>query len=412
MTTTGLLQTLGLRSPAGNTRPGGKQPGGPTGPTGPIKRPHYDPPDEVRQPAKEKGSGTGGGAGKDLSDDELKKILSSLPTDPVKRTEVVADAVSRITDIARRDPIARALRDWLAKKQPFTSDANARKKLDEGIKSLVEKGIKEGLLALVSGVLGKEPGKIDRDQKAKDPITTPENDTGEHIVKSPEFDLPIDKPGKVKHTNFQFLSAPTSVTGGKYFSIKLRTPTNFKPGKAGSAYVAISSKADFDAKSPRRASDVKFDSKGDLSLSIVAPLEAGRYVMYVVVGPSREEQPLHELDVIVPTSGTKAPGGAAPPKGAINDTDLKDKLKSLPTGAPQRVLALAELATEVSEPAKRDPIVKALRGLIVKLQPVVPDDGANKAIDDAIGDLVGKGALDGIRKLLEGVAGKKAEAVK
>jgi hypothetical protein len=101
----------------------------------------------------------------------------------------------------------------------------------------------------------------------------------------------------------------------------------------------------------------------------------------------------------------------APPKGPLSDTDLKDKLKSLPTSPPQRVLALAELVTEVSEAVKRDPIVKALRGLIVKIQPVMPDDEAKKAIDDAISDLVGKGVLEGIKKLLEGLAGKKAEKV-
>ncbi|GEM_PF-2687575 len=320
MTTTGLLQSLGLRALPDTARPGGTLPGGPKGPTGPLKPPNYDPPDEVRAPpkAKDTGGGTGkgnapdpGGKGdfRQLTDEQLQKILSSLPTDPVKRTEVVADAVSRISDKARRDPIARGLRDWLANKQPFTSDANARKKLDEGIKDLVDKGVKDGLLALVSGLLGKDPGQVDRDKKAKDPITRPENDVGEHIGKSPEFDLPLDKPGKVTHTHFEFLKAPDSVTGGKYFSFKLRTPTSFKPGVSGNAYVAISSKADFDAKSPHRESEVKFDTKGDLSLSIVAPLDAGRYVMYVVVGPSREDRPVHEFDVTVTTRGTKAPGG-------------------------------------------------------------------------------------------------------
>ncbi|HMC16813.1 MAG TPA: hypothetical protein VKI18_14340, partial [Albitalea sp.] len=114
-----------------------------------------------------------------LADEQLEKILSSLPDDPVKRTEVVAGAVSRITEKARRDPIARGLRDWLANKQPFTSDANARKKLDDGIKDLVEKGVKEGLLALVSGLLGKAPTEVDRNKKPKDPITLPEKDPGE-----------------------------------------------------------------------------------------------------------------------------------------------------------------------------------------------------------------------------------------
>lgn len=320
MTTPGLLQTLGLRATTGTARSGGPLAGGGTGrgrqPTGPIKPSLADPPDEVRAPpGKPDGNAPFDGTVTDparrkppapLSDEQVRKVLASLPDDPVKRTEIVAGAVSRISEAARRDPIARGLRDWLARKQPFTSDANARRKLDEGIRDLVDKGIKEGLLQLVSGLLGREPVEIDREKRDKDPIKRPGNDTGEHIGKSPEFDLPIDKPPRVRATHFEFLAAPDHVMGGKRMAIRLRTPSTFRPGVAGAAYVAISSRADFEAKSPHRESDVKFDSKGDLSLSIVAPLESGRYVMYVVVGSSREERPVHEFSVTVATPGTQA----------------------------------------------------------------------------------------------------------
>ena len=72
---------------------------------------------------------------------------------------------------------------------------------------------------------------------------------------------------------------------------------------------------------------------------------------------------------------------------------------------------LADLVTKVSDAAKRDPIVRALRDVIVKIQPVMPDAEAKKKIDKAIDDLVTKGVKEGLMALLKVGVGKEPTPV-
>ena len=289
-TTRGLLQTLGLNTPTrGSTSGGGAKPGGATGPTGPLKAPNYDPPEETPGPKK-----------KTLTDAELEKALKSLPTDPPKRAEALADLVTKVSDKAKRDPIVRALRDTIAKIQPIMSDADAKKKIDKAIDDLVDKGVKEGLMQLLKAVVGKEPTPVDRDAPRQDGPNVPEKDLKEHIFKLPEMPLPFDQPPKVRRNSFELLGLSKSYKPSKYFDFKLRTPDWFQVnGRMGAGWVVIASKDDFDKTSgrPTRLRDKRIDSKGELSMSLAAPDEPGRYVVYIVVGSGPEDHPVHEFDV-------------------------------------------------------------------------------------------------------------------
>jgi hypothetical protein len=289
-TTRGLLQALGLTSPAGTNPAGaGTKPMGATGPTGPLKPSNYDPPEEVPGPKK-----------KTLTDAELEKALKSLPTDPPKRAEALADLVTKVSDAAKRDPIVRALRDTIAKIQPIMSDADAKKKIDKAIDDLVAKGAKEALMAILKAVVGKAPTPVDRDAPRKDGPNMPEKDLGEKIIKSPEIPLPFDKPPKVRRNSFEFVGLSKSYKPSKYFDFKLRTPDWWEPaGKMGYSYVVIAAKDDFDKTSgrPSRLRDKRIDSKGELSMSLAAPDDPGRYVLYIVVGSGPEDYPVHEFDV-------------------------------------------------------------------------------------------------------------------
>jgi hypothetical protein len=289
-TTRGLLQALGLTSPAGTNPTGaGTKPMGATGPTGPLKPSNYDPPEEVPGPKK-----------KTLTDAELEKALKSLPTEPAKRAEALADLVTKVSDAAKRDPIVRALRDTIAKIQPIMSDADAKKKIDKAIDDLVAKGAKEALMALLKAVVGKAPTPVDRDAPRKDGPNMPEKDLGEKIIKSPEIPLPFDKPPKVRRNSFEFVGLSKSYKPSKYFDFKLRTPDWWEPaGKMGYSYVVIAAKDDYDKNKgrPTRLRDKRIDSKGELSMSLAAPDEPGRYVLYIVVGSGPEDYPVHEFDV-------------------------------------------------------------------------------------------------------------------
>jgi hypothetical protein len=291
-TTRGLLQTLGLTTPAGaGANPGGARPPGNTGPTGPLKAPYDVPHDEIAAPVKKD---------KGLGDAELQKALKNLPSDPPKRAEALADLVTKVSDTAKRDPLVRALRDTIAKIQPLMSDADAKKKIDKAIDDLVSKGAKEALMALLKAAVGKAPTKVDRDAPRKDGPNMPEKDLNEKIFKLPEIPLPFDKPPKVRRNSFEFVGLSKSYKPSKYFDFKLRTPEWFQVnGKMGAGWVVIASKDDFDKTSgrPTRLRDKRIDSKGEVAMSLAAPDEPGRYVIFIVVGSGAENHPVEEFDV-------------------------------------------------------------------------------------------------------------------
>jgi hypothetical protein len=237
---------------------------------------------------------------KTLDDTELAKALQSLPTDLPKRAEALAELVTKVSDAAKRDPIVRALRDVIVKIQPVMSDAEAKKKIDKAIDDLVAKGVKEGIMALLKVVVGKDPTQVDRDGLPKYGPNVPEKDLGEKIFKLPEMPLPFDKPPPVRRNSFEFLGLSKSYKPSKYFDFKLRTPDWFEVnGRMGAGWVVIASKEDFDKNNgrPTRLRDKRIDAKGEISVSLAAPDDAGRYVIYIVVGSGPEAHPVHEFDV-------------------------------------------------------------------------------------------------------------------
>lgn len=285
MAKSGLLDALGLTAPPlGRSRGINPLTGGP-GPTGPLRKPNDVPREELPSPKK-----------KDMSDADLKKALSGLPADPLKRADALADIVLGVSDKLRRDPIVRALRDTIAKIVPFMSTDEAKKELDKAIKDLVEKGIKAGIKALLEAAAGKV-----RDKTPADGPTMPERDLKERILKLPELPLPIDKPPKLKVNRFRIENLPKTTPPSKYFNFTLTTPDWFKVDDAnlGAAWVVIAAK-DAYAKAngrPPRLRDKKIDSKGKLSLSLAAPDDPGAYVIYVVLGSGPEDSSLEEFTV-------------------------------------------------------------------------------------------------------------------
>lgn len=276
-TTRGLLQTLGL----------GPRPG--PGPTGPLKQPGDRPREELPAPKKTS-----------ISDAQIADALKKLPADPRKQGEALADLVTRIGDAARRDPIVRKLRDVIVKVQPVLPDGEAKKKIDKAIDDLVEKGIKEGIKALLTAVVGKAPTEVNREQPKPQGPSMEERDLKERILKSPELPLPFDKPPKLRRNAFEFVGLARSYKASKYFDFKLRTPDWFQPGgKLGAGWVVIGAKDEFDKTSgrPRRLRDKRIDSRGELPMSLAAPDDAGRYVVFIVVGSGPENHPVHEFEV-------------------------------------------------------------------------------------------------------------------
>jgi hypothetical protein len=112
-----------------------------------------------------------------------------------------------------------------------------------------------------------------------------------------------------------------------------------------------------------------------------------------------------------PTGPLRKPGDVPRDelKKTLSDAELAKALKDLPVEPLKRVDALADIVLHVGDKIRRDPIVRALRDAIVKIQPIMDDKDAKKKIDKAIDDLVAKGIKAGIKALLEAAAGKVRE---
>ena len=267
-----LLKTLGLSSPASGVPSNSPQPGGPTGPTGPLRRPGDMPREEIRgKPQK-----------RPLTNEQFDELYKRLPANPRQRAEALAELGTRIGDEARKHEIVRDLRDLIAKVQPFMSKSDAKKKLDEALDELFSKGIKKGIIAILEQAFGEAP------ERPADGVK-PDKAPGEHLVDGPEFDSPFDKPKPVQRFAFRFEDLPSRVPPSKYFRLKLRVPTDFKPDdkKYGATRVVCQSLAD-NTTNPGRPPFVidkritdRGDKQGLQSMDLPAPDEAGEYVLLI-----------------------------------------------------------------------------------------------------------------------------------
>ncbi|WP_224249932.1 OmpA family protein [Hyalangium gracile] len=112
----------------------------------------------------------------------------------------------------------------------------------------------------------------------------------------------------------------------------------------------------------------------------------------------------------MPSPSTPPPqqGPALPPK---KEAAPAPALGSVPPAMTRRLNELAELIPAAGDAVKRDPLVRELRDLVVKIQPFLPNDEAKKKLDDAIASGVGEGIKEGIKALLEALAGRGPTAV-
>ncbi len=244
-----------------------------------LPPPHYD--------GRDGGDGTDGKPAADLK----------LPADPQKQVDLLADAIARTQDAAKRDKLIRALRDAVAKIQPVMSDKDAKKQIDKAIDSLIESGSKKLLLDLITAIVGKGPStQPDPDQPHAPGPNVKEKDLGEHIFKSPE--IPLGKPPAVHRNSFEFRGLPKSAKPGLSISFKLLTPDWFDPGKTPGSWVMVMTPEDHDAnKLGGNDTDVHIDGKGTLDLRMRMPEAPGSYVIVIKIQSGFEDYPVEPIEV-------------------------------------------------------------------------------------------------------------------
>lgn len=208
-------------------------------------------------------------------------------TDPKARINLLTELILTTADKTRKDQLVRELRDWLVKIQPVMPKDAAKKAIDDAITSLVDKGIKAGIMALLQAATGKSPSTMppDSDNNHTGPAIAPK-DLGEHVIKLPP--LPLDNVPKSHRYSFEFHGLKSPYKPGAYFDFTLYTPDGFEPnGQAGAGRVVVMEFEDFTkngGKDANRIRSVRIESKGKVSMSVLAPEAPGRYVLGVIVG--------------------------------------------------------------------------------------------------------------------------------
>lgn len=279
-----LLKILGLSPPVRGVPSNPPRPGGPTGP---LRRPADLPREEIRGTPQKR----------QLTNEQFDELYKRLPANPRQRAEALAELGTRIGDEARKHTVVRDLRDLIAKVQPFMSKADAKKKLDDALNELFSKGIKKGVMAILEQAFGEAPERPTEGVK-------PDKAPGEHLVDGPEFDSPFDKPKPVQRFAFRFEDVPSRVPPSKYFKLKLRVPTGFKPDdkKYGATRVVCQSLADHTTSHgrPPFVIDKRIVDRGDKqglqSMDLLAPDEAGEYVLFIY-RVAAEPQPVANFTV-------------------------------------------------------------------------------------------------------------------
>jgi len=223
-----------------------------------------------------------------------------MPSEPKARADFLADAIVQVKDAVKRDKLVAALRDTIVKIQPVMDDAEAKKKLNDAIDSLVETGSKKLLTALLTAIVGKAPTTMPPDGQRPTGPPLKEKDIGEQIFKSPELPLPWDKPKKPTQNYFEFRGLPRKARASSYIDFKLRTPHWFEPyGKMGAGRVVVMKAEDHKKEGDRatKLSDKRIEQTGEVAMSIGLPEEPGAYVVGVYVGSGLEHTPIEPLEL-------------------------------------------------------------------------------------------------------------------
>lgn len=222
--------------------------------------------------------------------DPKKPIDLKLPDDPQKQVDLLADAIARTQDAAKRDKLVKLLRDAIARIQPVMSDADAKKEINK----LIDKGIdaagKAALLKIIELVVGRGPSQApDPDQPHPTGPNVKEKDLGEHILKTPE--IPFGKPPATHRNSFEFRGLPKSTKAGGFLDVQLLTPDWFHPDPPATWLTVVTAEAYKQKNLRGYEHEVHLDSKGTLRLTIHLPDEPGSYVVVIKNGDRAEQEP-------------------------------------------------------------------------------------------------------------------------
>ena len=223
--------------------------------------------------------------------DPKKPIDLKLPDDPKKQVDLLADAIARTQDAARRDKLVKLLRDAIARIQPVMSDADAKKEINK----LIDKGIdaagKAALLKIIELVVGRSPSQAPEPRPAA-------SDRAEREGEGPRRAHPQDAGDPVRQATGgarAILSSSGACRRARrpaaFVDVQVLTPDWFHPDPPATWLTVVTAEAYKQKNLRGYEHEVHLDSKGTLKLTIHLPDEPGSYVVVIKNGDRAEQEP-------------------------------------------------------------------------------------------------------------------------
>jgi hypothetical protein len=204
------------------------------------------------------------------------------PPESVARINELTEAIKKTQDAVKKDPLVRALRDELAKIQPFMPQKDAKKAIDEAIDSLVKTGADELIKAILRGILGKDPTAVTPGAGPRvgpqDPRPFPSPQ-----VKIP-LPLPFDKPAPVRRHNFDYRDLHNTYAPGEAMKFTVLMPDDFSTISGAKRVVIVAEKDQSEPNPEKFGKPVVLESRSPAKVEFTAPSKPGKYVVRVDVG--------------------------------------------------------------------------------------------------------------------------------
>lgn len=239
-----------------------------------------------------------------------------LPTTAIGDIKELTALIKKAGDAATKDPLVTKLRDSLVKLQPIMSEKDARKSIDDAIKSLVKDGVDAGIMAILQGLAGKAPSKMPPDRDRTGPFApppyAPPGIPGEHIFQGPKISI-SDAPKVRPRLSFEYRNGPAqSYAAGASIKFTIIPPENFNKIQ-GTKRVVIVDYANRDAVNPEPLGPPVYLETGSPEfIEMPAPQKPGKYVVRVNTGMGYDYNTIQEFEVTTPQTKSSIPSSGTP----------------------------------------------------------------------------------------------------
>lgn len=222
---------------------------------------------------------------------------SAKPQPKIGEINELVELIKKTSDAAKKDPLVRKLRDFMAELQPFMPAKDAKKEIDNAIDGLVKAGSDAAIKAILEAITGRSPAAVSDKAREQTGPYAPTKDLKERILKTPEIPI-TDAPKAPPKYSYEYRGG-IKKTYAPGATIKFTLVAPDKPPEGGKRLVIIAA-ADRNEVNPNRFGEVTLGSEKSKEIEMTAPKEPGKYLFRVNAGLGFDYSSVQEFEVAAP----------------------------------------------------------------------------------------------------------------